>query len=356
MKRYLLFLVFCSCLLVSTIADAQVDRVRTVNGSKSGEVVDWSRDEIQLETNSGLQKYPTCLVEGVIFANEPTELTQARINLDNGGYLNAKELLAKVKLRPKANKFLQEDFAFMKAECLGRLAIAGRADAKLAGRELVNYQKTYPEGFHRYQIAETTGDLLVVLKRSNQAISQYQLLSKASWPGYQAKALLLSGMALQEDGKHDKALELLDRVSKVQGEPIPDSQVSLQQQQFRARLARAKSLVATGKKAESISELQKIILSIDREAEDRSDRLAEAYNTLGHCFEESGKLTDAMLSYLKVDYLYADNKQAHAEALYHLSSLWDRYGEPRTAQLAKSQLKGSYGTTRWARELANEDN
>ncbi len=350
MTRILPALTF-ACLMLFTVAvEAQVDRVRTTNGSKAGEVVGWNNNNVQLETNTGITKYQTPEVISVIFANEPTELSQARINLENKGYLNAKELLSGVKLGPSATKFLKEDFAFMKTECLARLAIAGRADARVAGRELVNFQKAYPDGFHSYRSAETTGDLLVSLKRYDQAVGQYRKLSKAPWPAYQVRSLLLSAQARQLQGKHSEAINLLKKANSIKGKSTSGSRYSLGEQQFLAKLTLAKNMAADGKKKEAISALQKMILAVDEDATDRSDRLAHAYAALGYCYAESGKLTDALLAYLRVDYLYSDNQEAHAEALYHLHSLWNRSGEARTAQLTKSKLLRMYGTSRWARE------
>lgn len=350
MIRILPSLTFACLMLVTVVVEAQVDRVRTTKGSKAGVVVGWNKNNVQLETNTGITKYPTSEVISVIFAGEPTELSQARINLENQGYLNAKELLSGIKLGPSANQFLKEDFAFMKAECLARLAVAGGVDGKVAGRELVNFQKAYPDGFHSYRIAETTGDLLVSLKRYEQAITQYRKLGKAPWPAYQVRSLLLSAKARQHEGKHSNAINLLKKANSIKGESTSGSRYSLAEQQFLAKLSLAKNMAADGNKKEAISALQKMILAVDDSAKDRSDRLAHAYAALGYCYAESGKLTDALLSYLRVDYLYSDNKEAHAEALYRLHSLWNRFGEARTAQLTKSKLLRLYGTSRWARE------
>src|SRR5690242_3617344 len=63
------------------------DRVRTLRSSEAGELTDVTPTEITIDKGtSGTRKIPVNEIVSITFHDEPTELTQARVNVKNGGY------------------------------------------------------------------------------------------------------------------------------------------------------------------------------------------------------------------------------------------------------------------------------
>jgi hypothetical protein len=81
--------------------------------------------------------------------------------------------------------------------------------------------------------------------------------------------------------------------------------------------------------------------------------LAAAYNALGACHLQAGQSKDALFAYLHTDLLYRRAGEPHAEALFHLSSLWEEIGQEGEARQARAMLKELYPGTRWARQLGS---
>ncbi len=67
----------------------------------------------------------------------------------------------------------------------------------------------------------------------------------------------------------------------------------------------------------------------------------------GASYVKAGKLKLAALAYLHVDLLFPRQRQEHAEALYHLTSLWKQLGHQQRAERAQSRLQSQYPNNRW---------
>jgi hypothetical protein len=78
---------------------------------------------------------------------------------------------------------------------------------------------------------------------------------------------------------------------------------------------------------------------------------AEAFLRQGDCLREQGNDKDALLAYLMVDVLFSSERAYHAEALYRLSSLWDKVGNKVRAEEARDRLKSDYESSDWTKQL-----
>jgi tetratricopeptide (TPR) repeat protein len=78
---------------------------------------------------------------------------------------------------------------------------------------------------------------------------------------------------------------------------------------------------------------------------------AEAYLRKGDCLREQGNDKDALLAYLVVDVLFSSERAYHPEALYRLSSLWEKVGNKGRAEEARDRLKSDYESNDWAKQL-----
>jgi tetratricopeptide (TPR) repeat protein len=117
------------------------------------------------------------------------------------------------------------------------------------------------------------------------------------------------------------------------------------EQKMHAMVGKAVCLAATGKADEGIAMIEDLIAK-----NDPSDAklFARAYNALGACYEKAGKTQDALLAYLHTDVLFFADREAHAEALYHLSKLWAAVNKSDRGVEAGTLLRSRYPGSRWA--------
>jgi len=95
-----------------------------------------------------------------------------------------------------------------------------------------------------------------------------------------------------------------------------------------AQLGSALCLEKEGKQKEAISILNEIIKTTSSQ---QSPLLAEAYLRMGDCYRELGEPKEALIAYLHIDVLFPTEPAVHAEALYHLSTLWGKVQKPERA-------------------------
>jgi tetratricopeptide (TPR) repeat protein len=81
-----------------------------------------------------------------------------------------------------------------------------------------------------------------------------------------------------------------------------------------------------------------------------SQLFAALYNAQGEALQKEQKWEQAVLAYLHSDLLFSNNPETHAEALYHLSQLWAKLGEPQRAAEAKEKLTTLYAGSAWAKK------
>jgi hypothetical protein len=79
------------------------------------------------------------------------------------------------------------------------------------------------------------------------------------------------------------------------------------------------------------------------------DLFGRAYNALGRSHLLAKRDKDARLAYLHVDLLFYGNPEVHAEALYHLSKLWDGANRAERAVTARNLLTTRYAGSPWAK-------
>ena len=95
---------------------AGTDRVRTLRSSEAGELTDVTPTEITIDKGtSGTRKIPVNEIVAITLHDEPTELTQARVNVKNGGYVNASELLQKIDMSKVDRDIVKQDIDFYQA-------------------------------------------------------------------------------------------------------------------------------------------------------------------------------------------------------------------------------------------------
>jgi tetratricopeptide (TPR) repeat protein len=189
------------------------DRVRTLRSSDAGELTDVTPTEITMDKGtSGTRKIPVNEIVSITFHDEPTELTQARVNVKNGGYVNASELLQKIDLSKVDRDIVKQDIEFYEALCGAKLALNGTGEVNAAGSRLNDFVRKNRQNFHYWEAIETMGDLLTSSEKFDGAQKQYAELAKAPWPDYQMRAAVALGRAFQAQDKHAEAIQQFDSV------------------------------------------------------------------------------------------------------------------------------------------------
>ncbi len=340
-QRHSAILLFLSCALT---ANAQNDRVRTLTSTVAGEITQTTPMAVTVRRGSTEIETPVNEIRSVVFGDEPSALTQARVNADNGGYAKALEKLKSIDTKAINNPLVVQEVEYYQAMCAARLALLGEGSVQDAGRSLAGFLSQNRNNNHHFlEGTELLGDLLAAAGSYDNAERYYEQLAKTPWPAYKMRAGVLTGRALQAQGKHADALQRFDAALALDGGDDPTAKPEI----LAATLGKAVSLAATGKSDEGVDLIQQVIRDADP---DQKELLATAYNALGTAYLEAGEQKDAFYAFLHVEELFKSVAPARAEALYQLGSLWEVVGKPNEAREARNTLKQQYGNTTWAKK------
>ena len=113
-----------------------------------------------------------------------------------------------------------------------------------------------------------------------------------------------------------------------------------------AEVGKAVCMTEQGQHEPAIVILNRIIAE---NSPDSKELFGRAYNALGRSYLKAKKDKEAKLAYLHVDLLFYGNSEVHAEALYHLSKLWDGANQPDHAVAARNLLTTRYAGSPWAK-------
>jgi tetratricopeptide (TPR) repeat protein len=324
------------------VAAEFTDRIRTAGGAEAGEITATSPVEISLDKGTaGKVQIPVNRIRSVVLDREPSELTQARLNARNGGYATALERLERIDRSKVPREIIKEDIAFYDAFCSAQVALSGNGDVTEAGRKLNEFVRRNPKSFHYLEAVETMGDLLMAADKYAAAQRQYAELAKTPWPDYKLRAGVLLGSTLAAQGKHDQAIREFDAVLASR-----EDDDAAKKQKLSATLGKAVSLAETNQLDNAVSLVEQMIADTDPE---QKELQARAYNALGDSYQRAGRTKDALLAYLHVDVLYSTVPDAHAEALSHLATLWNKVGQAERARAARQTLEQQYRGSRWAK-------
>jgi tetratricopeptide (TPR) repeat protein len=314
-----------------------------VRGSETGEVSDMTPLEVTLNRGApNSRALAVNQIKSIALDGEPVEMAQVRLNVANGAYVKAQQLLEKIDSSQVQRDLIKQDLEFYQAFVVGKLAQSGVGEVLDAGRKLNAFVHAYPNNYHYLEAVELMGDLLMISGRFEPAQKQYAELTKAPWPDYKMRAAVAIGRSLQAQNKHAEAIQQFDAALAM-----ADNSAEAQQQKLAATLGKSVSLAETGKLEEGVATIEKIIQDADPQ---QKELHARAYNALGTCYEKANKTKDALFAFLHVDVLYNTVPDAHAEALSHLVPLWKAIGQDERAREAREQLQQRYADSRWAKQ------
>lgn len=335
--------------LASLAAPAMaLDQIRTTDGKiSSGTIEATSRTEVVITASGGAQqKVEVNKIDSLQFTGEPPAMSLIRSAIRQGNYDQALKNLEgvdpqKIEVLPLKQEI---EFFSLRAKAGQALASGKMESLREAGSGITKFLEANPTTWRFYEISQLIGDLFLAMGETDRAIEAYKALENAPWDDYKMRGAIARGRAQQQSKQFEAALKSYeDALARGAGkdDPLIASQV------LAATVGRAACLAETGKADEGIALMAGVIEKAN--PEDR-ELHAVAFVTSGNCYLKAGKPKEALLEFLKVDLLYNNYPAYHAEALYHLGSLWKVAAHPERAQEAQATLVERYPGSVWARQ------
>ncbi len=340
---------FCAAMLTllalgvcaqSTVAQG-LDKIRDRNGITTGRITKMSALAVTL-TKSGVDtKKPVEEILIITFAGEPSELAPARRAAKAGRFENALEKLTKIDRSEVDRAEIKQEIDFLTTYCNVQRALAGHGTLDQAQQQVSSFLSKNSKSYRVPEAIELLGDVLLASQDFSGARTQYAKLGKAPAPYFKARSAILTGRALQAEGKHQDAANAFDSaLQAAAGNTVAQTQI------LEATLHRAVSQSALGDVERSTDTVKKIIAKADVKD---AKLLAQAYNALGDCYLQADEKKAARQAFLHVDLLFSSAATEHAKALYELSQLWENLGQSARARDAQERLKDKYPGSRWAK-------
>lgn len=330
-----------SVLLAAAASGQQQDQVFGTKGTPTrGLISAISATQVTIDVNGIPRPFDVKDILKVTFGDEPEELRTARDRALAGQYEDTLTELAKIDMSKVTLAAIKQDIEYYRAFSIAKLAMAAGGDKAKAYEQMFAFIGANRTTFHFLEGVQLLGDLCVALGDYAKAATFYAQLAKAPWPEYQMKSSVLEARALVAAGKHAEALAKFEQVL-ASGLATPEAA----EQKMHATVGKAVCLAAAQQHEAAIKLLEELIAN-----NDPSDArlFGRVYNALGTCYLKSGKTKDALLAFLHTDVLFYADPEAHAEALFYLSKLWNDVNQADRATRARALLQSSYAGSRWA--------
>ena len=321
-------------------AQTSIDRVQRRNGIDAGEITKTTALGVTISKGGVTSQIPAEEIRSISFADEPPQFNAIRTAISRGRFDKAQQALEKIDPAELTRTEIRQEFDFLSATCQANLALAGKANVKEALATVDSFLLSNRTSFHVPEAIELQGDLYLAARETDAAKKKYETLAKAPGAYYKARSALLVGRLLQQEGVPSGAIEEFDTVLDLaKGDAASEEMLTT------ATLQRAVSLSATGKVDEGINTIKRLIVA---SPSDDTKLLAQGYNALGECFLAAGNPRSARDAFLHVDLLFPSAADEHAEALYHLSKVWQKLKQPTREKEAQQRLSEEYSLSRWA--------
>ncbi|NOX55211.1 MAG: tetratricopeptide repeat protein [Planctomycetes bacterium] len=335
-----------ACVLAASPATA-LDIVSRKSSEKNvqGTITQITRDGITVTPRLGKPiTIPANDIQSVRWDGEPAKLNLARGDEKSGRVEKALQTYQEILKQIGPGKTnLKRDVEFLIARATARLARTDSSKRDLAIQALEAFLKKASDSFRYYEAVQLLGELYLAKKDFRQAKSAFEQLGRAPWRDFQMAAQSALAQILLAQGKVSEALKTFDAVLQAQAKTPLEKQ-----RRWEAMLGKANCLVQQKQYEPALKLLQDVV----REAPAENSRiLAEAYVRQGDCLQAMGKPKEAVLAYLHVPVLFPQESQRHAEALYHLSRLWNAVERPERAADARAELESKYPDSPWTKRL-----
>lgn len=299
-----------------------------------------SKDAVTIRGRT-VKKVSVSKIRYILFDKDPTPIRNAKMTARNGGYSQALEQFNQSAVN-SFEGFVKTDVEFYTLLCRAKLALAGQQPLELkeVAKDLNSFigSSSGLRSYHYYESNQLLGDLLKAIGSKNAA-KYYNRL--ASNPDYVMRANVAIGWLHFDQGNTTEAETAFDKVLADRStDPEADRQRDL------ARLGKASCLAEGANPEQAIKMLEKVIAEADPSDWDLH---ARTYNVLGKLQNKANRKKAAILAYLHVDLLYAQDPDHHAEALGSLIKLFTEVSQPQNAAKTRTALKRLYPNSRWAK-------
>jgi len=312
-----------------------------------GQVKSQSKTELVIMAGPGNNKeerIPANEVQRVEWDGEPATMKLARSAEERGNLQDALSKYLEVQGELEASQTnLKADLEFLIARVNARLAKANPAKIDEALSQLQAFQKAHANSFRSYDALLLLGETYLAKNDYANAEPAFKQLEQAPWEDYKMASQIAQGRLLLRKDDVASAQQLFQSVASQPAETEAEKA-----RQYEARLGMATCLQRQNQFEKAAAELDQIIKQAP--ASD-TKTMGEAYLRKGDNLLAAGQKKDALLSYLHVDILFSGEKDLHAEALYHLSTLWNEVAQPGRAADARAKLSTDYPNSEWAKKL-----
>jgi tetratricopeptide (TPR) repeat protein len=313
-----------------------------------GEFKSQTKEELVLMSGPGNkkeEKIPANEVLRVEWDGEPASMKLARSAEERGNLQDALTKYQEVASEVQAAQAnLKTDLEFLLARVTAKMAKGDPAKVDEAVQKLDAYRTAHANSFRHYDVLLLLGETYLAKGDYANAEPAFKELEQAPWDDYKMASRIAQGrLALR---KNDVAAAeslfktVADQPAKTDAEKA---------RQYEARLGVATCLQRQSKFQEAARELDEIIKLAP--ATDIKT-MGEAYLRKGDNLLAAGEKKAALLAYLHVDVLFSAEKDLHAEALYHLSTLWNEANQPGRAADARVKLSADYPNSEWTKRLS----
>ena len=329
-----------------TSAVSAADRIvrKSVKTPVDGEIKDISKTEVTIEKKAGgSEKIAAGDILSITWDGEPAGLNIARINETNGAFDKAVEAYRKgLEAAASGSDGLKADLQWSIARVLGRQALGDPSRADEAIKELEAFKSKHGGHYTFYDATRLLGELYLQKKDLVKAQAQFEQMGKAPTTDFQMASKIALGRLALADNKTDDALASFEAVIGMSA-----SNPQEESQQLEAKLNKAKITLSKNQVDDALKLLDEVLVKCQA---DDSRLQAEAYLRQGDCFRVQNKEQDALLAYLHVDVLFSAEKTQHAEALYQLTKLFAKLGQPARSAEQREKLEAEYPASDWTKQ------
>ena len=327
----------------STASLALDEVVRRSGESARGNVTAVSKTEVKVEAVGRSEVVPASDIAAIRWDGEPPQLNLTRSRETNGdldfALKSYRDLLGEVGDKPN----IKADLEFSIARTLAKQAIGNPAQKDAAVKPLEAYLSAHPDFYRYYDALSWLGRVNTAAGDAPAAKSAYDRLAQAPLPELQMAAENAVGRIDLDQGDLTAALTAFEAIIAKSGDTPATAR-----ERFRGQLGKAAVLQRQNKPDAALAVLTEVI---DKAAPTDTAVQAEAFLRKGDSLQGLGRDKDALLAYLHVDVLFPTEAEAHAEALYHLTQLWNAVGRADRSADARRKLTEQYGGTAWAKKL-----
>lgn len=322
-------------LCLAAPAAAQNDRIFPVTGSPiSGQIETESRNGLAVKAGGGTQNIPANNIVKIMYAGDPSNLTNGREFALDGQYDKALEELKKIDFSKIRREIITQDANFYRLKSEGMLSLTGQGDRAQAIAALGGFISKQGDSWHYYEAVRLLGELAYAEGNMDLANKSFQALYSAAAPELKIESVYLVSLLQLRNGEFDKALAGFDRIASAR---VSSPAVGL----F-VKLGKAGRVAVLGQKGDldgAINESKPLIAELSPTDIELAARI---YNARGSAYAKAGQNEAAIRAYLHTHLMFSGIPDAHVEALQALVQLWPAVGKADRANEMRQILQQSY--------------